>query len=623
MEVVPGRPDLNCRTMLDMIGEARRGGAHIIVFPEMSVPGYLLGNTWGQRAFLRDCEEYGRQVIKASSGICVLFGNVGVDWNRTTGGRVCKYNAVFVAQNGRLIKNKYYPYPFQIKEYATGCPDFDEARHFCSLSDLARDMGPKAGELKQPVRINIGGEPLLLACSFYNEGNGDERAAMSLKGAHLLINIAASPFAVGKNNLRKRFLSGLAAGAGAPLIFVNNVGIQNSGKTVYTYDGGSAIFDGFGEIIDCCAPFTPELKFVDLDFGCRGRNAIPIPVAQGSDIGSTYSALNYGIRKFLAMIGMKRVVIGVSGGIDSAVSAALYGTVLDPGDLLLVSMPSMYTSRTTRDLAGKLARNLGCLYSVMPIQDAVEFTVGQISKTPVINMKTGKRQQLAVAPFVAENIQARDRSARILAGVAAAFGGGFTCNSNKSEMTIGYATMCGDLAGFLAALADLWKYQVYGLAGYLNEHVYRREVIPRESIDIVPSAELSFEQAVDEGKGDPVIYPYHDYLFRAFMEREDRVAPEDILTWWVEGVLEERIGCRPGLVKRIFKDTGEFIFDLERWWTQYTGIGVAKRIQSPPVLAVSRRPYGFGQREAQNRVHFTASYLRLKKEALKHKTTEQ
>jgi NAD+ synthase (glutamine-hydrolysing) len=174
----------------------------------------------------------------------------------------------------------------------------------------------------------------------------------------------------------------------------------------------------------------------------------------------------------------------------------------------------------------------------------------------------------------------------------------------------------GDQAGFLAAIADLWKHQVYAIARYINQSVYCREVIPEQTNTLVPSAELSFDQAVDEGKGDPLIYPYHDYLFRAFVERWHRASPEDILYWYAEGVLEEKIGCQPGLINRIFKTPQEFIVDLERWWKLYTGMAVAKRIQAPPVLAVSRRAFGFDHREAQNTPYYTANYQILKKQLL-------
>jgi NAD+ synthase (glutamine-hydrolysing) len=247
----------------------------------------------------------------------------------------------------------------------------------------------------------------------------------------------------------------------------------------------------------------------------------------------------------------------------------------------------------------------------MPIDASVASTVAQINETPVKGQAADFH--LALTPFMTENIQARDRSSRLLAGIAAAFGAVFTCNANKSELTIGYSTLYGDMAGFFAVTADLWKYQVYELARYLNEAVYKKEVIPRASLDLVPSAELSFKQNVDQGLGDPLVYPYHDHLFKAFLEDAARPAPADILAWYLDGSLEEKIGCEKGLVKKIFKNSAEFMADLEKWWSLYTGFGVAKRLQGPPLLALSPRAYGFDYPEAQNGVYYTQEYLRLKK----------
>ncbi len=623
MEVIPGRPDLNTRTMLEMIGQARRLNADMIVFPEMAVPGYLLGDTWEQRAFLRDCEEYGRRVVAASEGICVLFGNVGVDWDRIgDDGRVRKYNSFFAARDGRLCGGDNFPYPFRVKSLQPNYREFEDDRHFYSLRKLALELGEKVEDLLQPVVMNVAGNELRIGCILCEDGWSEDysfkpMAAISRNGpVHLFVNISSSPFTLGKNNKRNRVFSRQVKDACVPLVYVNNVGIQNNGKTVFTFDGCSTVYDAGGRTVACCPPFSPVLEVVDLDLASGGAGLSPVGVPDDRDTGSIYRALSYGISRFLPSIGIERVVIGVSGGIDSAVSASLYTRVLGPDNVLLVNMPSIYNSPTTRRLAEQLARNLGCPYAVVPVQGAVEFTIGQISRTPVVNLRDGRQFSLGVTPLMAENIQARDRSARILAALAAAFGGGFTCNANKSEMTVGYSTLYGDQAGFFAALADLWKHQVYDLAEYLNRQVYQWEVIPREIIGLVPSAELSFDQAVDQGKGDPIVYPYHDYLFRAFVENWNRATPEDILDWYRRGVLEENIGCRPGLVKRLFGSPREFVEDLERWWKAYTGMAVAKRIQAPPVLAVSRRVFGFDHREAQNGPYFTSRYLELKKSIL-------
>ena len=429
-----------------------------------------------------------------------------------------------------------------------------------------------------------------------------------LAGQQLAFMVDASPYASG-NVERFNFCSARAIDSKCPLIYVNAIGIQNSGKTIFNFDGGSAVYNSRGEIVHYVEPFHETLSVAEID-DVENLPAIEIPEAS---IAETYRALNFGVDRFLKQIGISRVVIGISGGIDSAVAAALYTKILGAENVLLVNMPSVFNSETTQNLSEQLAKNLGCKYTVVPIQNSVDATIRQLEKTPITFLSYDTTEEIKISSFVRENIQARNRSSRILAALAAATGGVFTCNANKAETTIGYATLYGDAAGFLAALADLWKFQIYELANYLNDEVYGREVIPQGIIDIVPSAELSDAQNVDEGKGDPLHYDYHDYLFRAFVERI--MAPEDILEAYSAGNLESKIGCAEGLVQKYFPTAEDFIADLEKWWKAFTGMAVAKRIQSPPILAVTTRPFG-AFNESQYPPYFTRAYENLKKNLL-------
>ena len=620
MEVLPGHPDKNTEKMLALIAQAKKAAVNLIIFPEMAVPGYLLGDTWEQTSFLEDCLAYGEEIIRASQDICIMYGNIGVDWQKKNNdGRVRKYNALYTAQNGRLIQPAAMPYPFVIKTLLPNYREFDDTRHFFSLQKLARELGTTAEQLICPVTFTQQGKTYTAGCLLCEDGWSDdyELAPIQLlteQGVDFFVNISSSPYTLGKNDKRNRVFGQQARDAQRPLFYVNNIGLQNNGKTVYTFDGSTTVYSRRGQVVACCAPYKEALCLTGLEAIDAQEPVVP---ASQEPIAAIYEALAYGVSKFLRNIHMEKVVIGISGGIDSAVAAALYTSVLGPENILLVNMPSVYNSATTKGLAQQLAENLGCCYTILPIQEVVDSTIHQLETTPIILLQDHSETRLQVSSFVAENIQARDRSARVLAGAAAAFGGGFTCNANKAETTVGYSTLYGDQSGFLAALADLWKYQIYRLARYMNTTIFQREVIPQATIDIVPSAELSNNQCVDEGKGDPLKYPYHDYLFRAFVERWQKAAPQDILEWYADGDLEEQLGCAPGLVQEYFATPADFIADLERWWNLFTGMAVAKRIQAPPILAISRRAYGFDHRESQNGPYYTRRYLQLKKELLK------
>lgn len=624
LEIIPSMPSDNSARMIKFIEEAKNNKADMIIFPELAISGYLIGDMWESESFIRECEELGEEIIKASKDIFVIFGNVAVDRNKKNfDGRVRKYNALFLAKDGKLIKNPYskIPYPFIIKTLLPNYKEFEDTRHFFSLKDLIFENALEDNfDLKEyfnPVEININGEKINLGLTICEDAwsSNYNLSPMDIlnEKTDLFINISSSPYTLIKDTKRHKMYSDISKKYNKPLIYVNNVGIQNNGKTVYTFDGGSSAYDNNGNIICASNRYEERLYYIEMNL-TKKEFPKAIKINEENEYKLIYDTIIYGIRKFMKSIGINKVVIGVSGGIDSALSSAVYVNAIGKDNVLLVNMPSRFNSNTTKNLAKTLAENLSCAYMVVPIQESVDFTIKQIETCKII--KDGEESFLKVSSFIAENIQARDRSSRILSGLAASFGGVFTCNANKTETMVGYSTLYGDGAGFFAALADLWKYQIYELAKYINKNIFKKEIIPEGSINIIPSAELSNAQAVDEGKGDPIKYDYHDYLFKALMESWNRILPEDILQMYIDGVLEEKIGCEKGIIKKYFKNDLEFIEDLEKWWRQYMGMAISKRIQAPPILAISRRAFGFGNRESQNRVYYTSKYLYLKNKLL-------
>lgn len=623
-EIIPSMPTNNAARIINYIEEAKNNNADMIIFPELAISGYLIGDMWESESFIRECEELGEEIIKASKDIFVIFGNVAVDRNKKNfDGRVRKYNALFLAKDGKLIKNPYskIPYPFIIKTLLPNYKEFEDTRHFFSLKDLifenALEDNFDLKEYFKPVEININGEKINLGLTICEDAWSSNYNLSPIdilnEKTDLFINISSSPYTLIKDTKRHKMYSDISKKYNKPLIYVNNVGIQNNGKTVYTFDGGSSVYDDNGNIILNSNRYEERLYYIEMNL-TKKEFPKTIIIKEENEYKLIYDTIIYGIRKFMKSIGINKVVIGVSGGIDSALSSAVYVNAIGKDNVLLVNMPSRFNSNTTKNLAKTLAENLGCAYMVVPIQESVDFTIKQIETCKII--KDGEESFLKASSFIVENIQARDRSSRILSGLAASFGGVFTCNANKTETMVGYSTLYGDGAGFFAALADLWKYQIYELAKYINKNIFKKEIIPEGSINIIPSAELSNAQAVDEGKGDPIKYDYHDYLFKNLIESWNRILPEDILKMYIDGILEEKIGCEKGIIKKYFKNDLEFIEDLEKWWRQYMGMAISKRIQAPPILAISRRAFGFGNRESQNRVYYTSKYLYLKNKLL-------
>ncbi len=616
LAVRPGQIRENFRTIEKEIARAKKTGADILILPEMCLSGYLIGDLWDQNAFLRECEAYNEKIASAAQGLAIIWGSVAVDFEKTgDDGRPRKYNAAFVAANGNYLRPEHSPYPFTPKTLLPAYRQFDDRRYFTGAEVLAREEGRSLEDFLSPFAIPTK-DGILRAGVLLCEDSWDENYEthpmdiLATKRTDLLVNLSASPLTLGKNDKRHRMLGAALSRLGVPMLYVNHRGIQNNGKNIYTFDGMTAAYDKEGHLIAEAAPFeTPRSAFLFTKETKTLRPTAPMPPTKENLLLPT---LRYGLSQFLETFHMERVVVGVSGGIDSAVNAALFASVLPAENLLLVNTPTRYNSETTKSLAAALAQNLGAPYVTIPIGDATEETAKTLAALEI--SRGHKKEAITVTPLMHENIQARDRSARILAALSASVSGIFTCNANKTELTVGYATLYGDMAGAIAATADLWKHQIYALGRTLNEH-FGREIIPKGSFTVTPSAELSDAQNVDRGQGDPLIYDYHDYLFRAFIEPWQRATPEDILEWYLEGKLERKIGT-PLRVRDIFPTDAAFIADLERWWNLFSGFSVAKRIQSPPILSISRRPYGYDLRESQLAPYYTDKYWERKKQLL-------
>ncbi len=688
IQVHPGDPATNFQSMMQAIDYAKAVSTDILIFPELCLSGYMVGDMWGQVPFINDCLYYGEELVKATenTNLTIIFGNVGVDEGfRNLDGSLRKYNALYVASKGQLVSNPTQLYPFTIKTLLPCYRYFNEPRHFTSANVVAKERNVSLSDINQPLTLSTRQGAFTIApviCEdSWDTHYPDCPTSLMLESAKangqhidLIVNCSSSPYTVHKQEQRHALFSGQAKRYNTPITYTNHVGIQNNGKNICIYDGCSTLYDVNGSVVEEVPAFENTVRPTLLKdtlwqpISSSNSNSTTNHIEHPKDdilsthleinkanttydayhtdgthnanepyattpayIPTLFKALQYGIRQFLAQTGIKNIVIGASGGIDSALNAALYSTVLPSENLYLVNMPSRYNSDMTKDLAYKLAQNIGCHYGVFPIEEGVNTTIKQLENTsftkyntyvtPELHDESNTTSFLQLSTLAKENIQARDRSSRILAGIASAVNGAFTCNGNKTEFTVGYATMYGDLAGFLAATGDMWKTDVYALARYMNEHIFKREVIPQGSIDVVPSAELSDAQDVTQGLGDPLQYEYHDCLFRAFVEGtphtlpHQRLTPEDILCAYENGTLRHLLGL-PHPISHYFTSTEQFINDLERWWKSFNGLAVAKRIQSPPLFLISERAFGSDLSESQLKPYISRGYEACKSRLL-------
>lgn len=587
MEVVAGRPDINVKKIIQKIQEARNNKNDIVIFPEMVVSGYLISDEWENESLIKKLMEINEKIRKESENITIIWGNIYADFNKTgEDGRVRKYNAAFVAANGKWISNGVFE-GYTVKTLLPKYREFDDERYFWSMQKVALEKNKKIEELLKPFKIQTKKGELKLGLTLcedmWCENYLIDPTEILLKnGAELIVNISASPWTWRKNIKRHQIVKTLLKNNPVNFIYCNNIGIQNNGKNIFLFDGSSTVYNQNGEITAVAEPYKEEILNINL---IKNKIILDQEVSDEKDTQELYEGLVFGIKKFFEQTGIKKAIIGISGGIDSALSTSLLVEALGKEKILGVNMPSKFNSDLTKNLAQRLAINLDIDYKIIPIQDGVDLTIEQL-----------KDNNLEINKIAKENIQARDRGSRILAGVAACVGGVIINNSNKTEVALGYTTLYGDMNGAICPLADLYKSEVYRLAKYIND-INRKEIIPKEIFEIVPSAELSNKQDITKGRGDPILYLYHDKLVRAFVEfRKD---PTEILDWYDNGMIEEEMKLDKGLISKYFKNRSEFKKDLEEKWKLYK-LNYFKRIQAPPIIAVSRRAFGFDLRESQD-----------------------
>lgn len=618
MEVKPGRPDLNVARMLAFIAEARESGAEIIVFSELCVSGYILGDLWEVDALVEDFAAYSDEICRASEGLHVIFGNVAVDRERVgQDGRLRKYNAVYVCSDGQYVERAELPAGLpcgvQPKTLQPNYRFFDDDRHFFSLRHLAEAEGEPLNAWLHPYRVRLGDGRLFsfgvqlcedMWCQDYCHAGEvlDTLARYHQRGAEAVFNLSSSPWTWQKNDKRNRVVREILNRSPLPFFYVNQVGAQNNGKNIIVFDGDSTAYGADGEVVCRANPWQEQLLFA--------RSASGVAPSQ-SEVAARYEGILTGLRHLDHLRGTEnKFLIAASGGVDSSVVVCLLERAFGPERVFAVNMPTRFNAAITQDNARDMCRALHVDYISCPIEELYEAVAALV-----------RGAKFAVGPgeytrLVDENIQARIRFADVISGLAAKYGLVFTCNGNKTEVALGYATLYGDVSGAVAPIADLYKTEVFELAHFLNDEVYGREIVPENLLsgEVVPSAELSAAQDVTKGLGDPIKYGYHDAVLRQMIEY--RRHGIDFLQWFIEGNLLQRLAWDDeARFRDYFPDAQSWIDDLE-WVERQVRINYFKRVQAPPIIVLSKRAFGFDLRETQWPAYVPRRYEELKAEVL-------
>jgi len=520
----------NTAKIIEFSRRAQAGGAGLILFPELSVCGYPPRDLVERVSFVQHNRESSDRIANETRGIAVICGLV----------------TPAHAQSGRSVMNS----AALLKD---GSVAFLQSKMLLPTYDVFDEMRNFAPAKSQVLFPFCGKQMALTICEdawndkhFWNNRlyTFDPVEALVRAGGNFILNISASPFWLGKRELRRDMLATIARNYKVPVAMVNQVG----GNDSLVFDGSSLVLNPAGEVIAQGKSFEEDLVYFDSD-QLTGEMHSQIE----GDEASVYSALVLGTRDYVRKCGFRQVIIGLSGGIDSALTAAIAVDALGPENVIGVGMPGPYSSQGSIDDARSLAENLGIRFELLCIGDIFE----SYKKTLARVFAGCKEDQTE------ENIQSRARGALLMA-LSNKFGAIVLSTGNKSELGVGYCTLYGDMVGGLAVISDVPKTMVYRLSHYVNS---RRPVIPQASLEKPPSAELRPGQ-----KDSDTLPPYEvlDAILEDYVEESHSA----------DQIVGER-GFDVSLVRRVIRM-------VER--SEY------KRQQAAPGLKISAKAFGYGRR---------------------------
>jgi NAD+ synthase (glutamine-hydrolysing) len=537
----------NRDAILGATRRAREQGAKLAISSELALLGYPPRDLLERPAFVRAVlAENHRIVSEMPEGITLVFGTID---ERTAGEGRPLYNAVLVARRGEILGKAH-------KRLLPTYDVFDEDRYF-EPGDRAAVVDVGGTRLGLTICEDAWNDVAPLAYRAYGgrayTQAGEEKpryrlnpvADLATSKIDLLVNVSASPFTISKREARPAMFAEVARRHGVPLAFVNQVG----GNDELVFDGRSTLFAADGTVVARAAGFEEDVLVCGL-----GGGTIASDLA--SDEEGAYRALVLGTRDYAKKCGFSRAVLGLSGGIDSALTAAVAADALRPENVLGVAMPSRYSSRGSRDDAKKLAENLGIGWREISIEPMFEAYLASLEAS------LDALAPASVGDVTFENVQARIRGTLLMA-VSNRSGALLLTTGNKSELGCGYCTLYGDMAGGLAVISDVPKTMVYRLARYVNREGER---IPRASIDKAPSAELR------PGQTDQDSLPPYDQLDRVLERFVEDGAGRDAM------VAE---GLPAAVVDRVI---------------QLVQGSEYKRRQAAPGLIITKKAFGVGRR---------------------------